>query len=465
MLSKTTNGMDAYSATGSALVDMLFKAGAMRQASSEQVKKLVGDAIKEDGTKGLRMTFWARDVREGAGERRFFREALQYLAENYPATVEKNMHLIPEYGRWDDVTSLIGTKVEKRALEVIADGLNNKDGLLAKWLPRPNGKSAHKTVANKIRKHMGLTPKQYRKMLVEGSNTVEQLMTQGRWTEIRYDKLPSLASARYQKAFSRHDPKGYADYINRLQKGQTTINAGAIMPYDILKSAYTGSDEVATEQWKALPNFLEGTNARPLVVADVSGSMGMLNYSAATSPIVIAVSLAIYMGQKAKGIFNNTFVTFSDSPSIIKMSNSNSLKAIANKVARAPWGMSTNLQAVFDMMLTAAKKAKVPADEMPNMIVIVSDMQFNSCTNGKGTAFTMLRDQYEAAGYEFPTVVFWNANAAYANQAPVQYDQSGVILVSGASAAVAKSVFSGNLDPTSAMESIVNSPRYQPLVF
>lgn len=120
---------------------------------------------------------------------------------------------------------------------------------------------------------MGMSPSQYRKLLVGLSNTVEAKMASGEWDKIEYGKLPSLASARYQKAFFKNDAERYQAYIDGLKKGEGNINTGALYPYDVIKSLKLGSPEVAEEMWKRLPNYLKTDGRRILPVCDVSGSM------------------------------------------------------------------------------------------------------------------------------------------------------------------------------------------------
>ena len=45
-----------------------------------------------------------------------------------PDVVKKNVHLISEYGRWDDVFTLIGTDLEGMVIDLIVTALDNEDG-------------------------------------------------------------------------------------------------------------------------------------------------------------------------------------------------------------------------------------------------------------------------------------------------------------------------------------------------
>ena len=243
----TENGMTTNGSSLSAVVDLFYNIGAMRGQDKERLIATFSKAFYQDPTRAMKILFWARDVRGGAGERQIFRDIMGYLVESHPETLKMNLHLIPEFGRWDDLLALEGTSLQEAAFNLIqAALLDDQNGLCAKWMPRKG------TTAVKLRNHMGLTPKLYRKVLVSLTQVVEQMMCAKRWEDIDFSKLPSVASARYQKAFWKNAKEQYESYIGKLQKGEAKINAGAVYPYDITKSLYRGNADVATEQWKAL---------------------------------------------------------------------------------------------------------------------------------------------------------------------------------------------------------------------
>ena len=124
------------------------------------------------------------------------------------------------------------------------------------------------------------------------------------------------------------------------------------------------------------------------------------------------------------------------------------------------WGYSTNLQAVFELVLDKAVKSRVPASEMPTVILIISDMEFDQATQRGSTALEMIRSKYESAGYEMPNIVFWNVASRHDN-VPAQIKDERTALVSGFSPSILKSVLSGkNISPISIMLDTVNSERY-----
>jgi hypothetical protein len=460
----TENGMTTNSTSLNACVDMFFTIGAMRGAEKKRLINTFTKAYAEDALTATRLLFWARDVRGGAGERQIFKNIIAYLAGSKNRDVlAKNLHLIPEFGRWDDLLPLIGTKLETEALELIATALRAGDGLCAKWMPRGNGKnSENKRMAKVIRNFMGLSPKAYRKLLVENTNVVETHMCNKEFGAINYSHVPSKAMSDYMKAFGRNDYDRFSTYLDSVDKGETKINAGAVYPYDICKNMRYGSENGADTQWNALPNYMEGNNERVLPMVDVSGSMdcsagGNKNVSC----MDVAISLGLYISERNEGPFKDAFITFTSNPTLeyLKGTLSERYEQICG-----PVGYDTNLEAAFRMVLNKAIQNKVPASEMPTMILVLSDMEFNNYNVGGFTAQDMIEDLYELAGYTMPKLVYWNIHARGDNNKPVQFDKEGVALVSGFSPALLKNLLAGkDLSPYTMMMDVIGSERYAPI--
>ena len=450
----TENGMVTNPTTLNKCVDLFFSIGAMRGKSKDTVVSLFNEAYKENPLIASKLLFWSRDVRSGAGERQIFRDIVTHLTTTSPQTVRKNIGLIPEFGRWDDVLVLVGTELEDDMFILIKDSLTNGDALCAKWMPRKGD------VANRLRKLFRFTPKEYRKMLVNLTNVVESKMCAKDWESIDYSKLPSLASSRYQKSFVKNDTERYDEYKKALIDGTAKVNAGAVYPYDIIKSINQGGDTVVSEkQWESLPNWMEDSNERILPVVDVSGSMccpagGNDNLSC----MDVAISLGMYISERNEGNFKDAFVTFSNNPQLQYLTGG--LKERLNKLRRADWGMSTDLEAVFNLILNQAKTYNIPQDKMPTKIMILSDMQFNQATRSDLGSQSMIESMYEVAGYKKPDIIYWNLNASGSNF-PVEFNKNGTALVSGFSPSILKPLLSGkNMTPESIMMDTVNDERY-----
>ena len=463
----TENGMATNSTSLNACVDLFFNIGAMRGQDKQRLIATFSKAFNEDPKRAMKLLFWARDVRGGAGERQAFKDILVYLAENHDLVLKPNLHLISEYGRWDDLLSLAGTYLEKDAFTLISDALINENGLCAKWMPRKGA------VAEKLRKFTGMSPKQYRKSLVGLTNVVETKMCAKDWNSIDFGKLPSVASARYQKAFGKNAYESYSAYIASLVKGEAKINAGAVYPYDIITSLERGNATVANEQWKALPNYLEGANDMILPVVDVSGSMSSpAGGSKTVTCMNVAISLGLYISERNEGPFKDAFITFSSKPQLQVLSGS--LNDRYTQMSDSDWGMSTDLEATFKLILNQATKHKLSQDKMPNKVLILSDMEFNSATGGGGwrneggkwnpTAQQMIETMYADAGYKVPQIVYWNIQSRNGG-VPVAFDTAGTALVSGFSPAIMTSLLGGDIEsPQQIMDKTILSERYSPIV-
>ena len=464
---RTTNGMKANKSTANACVDLFFKVGASR--GKDVIPSFVA-ALVENEDIALRIVQWTRDVRGGAGERKLFRDILGYLDKNRPELAMKLLPKVPEIGRWDDIFIFENKDVKAAAYTMLGDALRARNGLAAKWTPRQG------PIAVEVRKFFGMSPKFYRKSLVELSKTVEQNMCSKNWDEINFSHVPSLAHARYKKAFGRNTPK-YAEYVQALVKGddpKVKVNAAAVYPYDVLKGVIGKSMgygkpsfsktelDLVVKQWEALPNYVGDANVLALV--DVSGSMtvpvgGMKSGSSSLSCLDVAVSLGLYVADKNKGKFKDTFLTFSTSPELMHLKGNVVEKTY--QMVKSNWSMGTNLHAAFDKILKTALLHNVPASEMPEMLLIMSDMQFNCCGRFDDSAMQMIERKYAASGYVAPKVVFWNLNSH--DNVPVKFDKSGAALVSGFSPSILKALLAGKTDqftPEGVMMEALMIPRY-----
>ena len=456
---RTENGMKARKSTASKLVDLFFKIGASRG------KNIVGDftsAFVEDKDVALRIAAWSRDARGGAGERQIFRDILKHLETTDTDAAVALMRKVPEVGRWDDLLVVESTLLKQVAFEMIKNALATDNGLCAKWMPRKGD------IAVELRNYLGWTPKFYRKRLVELTKVVEQNMCANTWDEINFSHVPSVASARYKKAFNRHTEK-YAEYVQSLVKGdnpEVKVNASVAFPYDVLKGRINCYGvkfdktelDLIQKQWEALPNYVGDANILPLV--DVSGSMTCpAGKNTKLSCLEVAVSLGLYLADKNTGKFKDTFLTFSGNPELLHLKGNINQKI--DQMVKSTWAMDTNLHKAFAKILSVAVKGQVPQEEMPKMLLILSDMQFNACVEYDDSAMQMIERSYEAAGYEVPKVVFWNLNAH--DNVPVKFDESGTALVSGFSPAIVKPLLSGDLEtftPEAIMLKTVMVDRY-----
>jgi len=470
----TENGAATLLTTGSDCLDLFATIGALRNAEDNEIIARFARAYAEDRDMAMKMLFYSRDIRGGLGERRVFRTILKHLAGIQPESVRKNLHFVSEYGRWDDLTVLFGTKCEKDAMNLIRAQLQ-KDlqdleagenvSLLAKWLPSVNTSSAGAVKDGKrIAKALGMTDAEYRKTLVKlraKIRIIENNLRQKDYT-FDYSAQPSKAMLKYRKAFRRNDEERYTAFLDNVSKGEESIHTGTLYPYDIVDKALNfRGDETERKAldvtWNALEDYAPQSNT--LCVIDGSGSM----YGWGTPlPATVALSLGMYFAERNKGEFHNHFITFSHNPRLVEIKGKDLVEKVQycetfNEVA------NTNIQKVFELILSAAVKNKLPQEEMPEILYFISDMEFDYCTDdAELTNFEYAKKLFEDHGYKLPKVVFWNVQSRNQQQ-PVKMNEQGVILVSGCTPRLFSMVASGTFDPAIFMKEVLLSDRYAPI--
>ena len=456
---RTANGMKARKSSANALVDLFYNIGASR---GKNIVPQFTAAYVQDRDLALRIALWARDARSGAGERQLFRDILTHLEKTDPQSAVRLMNRVPELGRFDDLLVFKSQDMKAKAYTLLGDHLRQSNGLAAKWTPRKG------EVAREIREFFGMTPKQYRKTLVGMTKVVESQMCANDWDNINFSHVPSQAARIYKKAFNRHSVK-FAEYVAKLVSGDKTVkvNANAVFPHEVLKdiiSLYGRKTLNKTEldhltmQWEALPNYMNDANILPIV--DVSGSMSSpAGKDTKVTCLDVSVSLGLYLADKNKGVFKDTFLTFSEKPELLTLKGNIVQKV--DQMVKSTWGMSTNLHAAFDKILSTAVKNNVPQSDMPSMVLILSDMQFNQCVRHDDSAMQMIERKYAQAGYNVPSVVFWNLNSS--GNVPVKSDKSGAALVSGFSPSIMASILGADpqeFTPEGMMMKTIMADRY-----
>jgi len=477
---RTQNGNIAFSGAGSALVDFFFQGGAMRNWSVEKKRNAFRAAYAEDKLIALKILFYFRDVREGQGERDLFRDIVSELAVFDPKTLSKNLELFSEYGRWDDLFVLLGSSLKAEVIRLLAtqlecDWSDEFPSLLAKWMKSENTSSKKSREIGKVlRTALGLTPREYRLMLSKlraKIDIVETKISKGEYANIDYSKLPSNAAMKYRTAFFKHDEERYKAYLDALVKPvaersvelkDVKVNAKTLYPYEIVSKLIgyrvNAQDVMLHEaQWQALPDYFKGKSENMLVIADTSGSMS-------GRPMDVSVSLAIYAAERNVGAFQGIWMNFSSRPSFQVLKGETLYEKIRNMDFNN-WDMSTNLNLALEKVLEMGVQSRLPQEQMPKKLVIVSDMQFDECVqNGRdGGLLNTVRRKFQAAGYEMPEIVFWNVNA-HAGTCPIGYNQHGVALVSGFSPQMFSNLFGDLGTPMDLVLKVVGGQRYDAVV-
>lgn len=449
--SETANGMPTNATTNNPVLDLFAVIGSSR---GKDLSTQFSAAFSCDTLLTVKTLFWARDARGGAGERDIFRKLFNQLCEKDPELAIRLLTLIPEFGRYDDLLSITHPLVQQVALAYYADELHKGKALAAKYAPRQG------QLANRLRKLLGIkTPKEYRQLVVNQCRTVEQQMCARQWHNVHYEHVPSLASARYQKAFLKNDPARYNLWKEGLKTGVARVNSSVLFPYDVLKSMRNGDADVAQAQWNSLPNLLGEDNILPMV--DTSGSMlspvGADSKSSLTCADV-ALSLGLYVSDQQQGAFKDLILTFSGDSHLQRLEGTLSQKL--TQLAQAHWGMNTSIERAFREILRVAVMGNVPNSEMPKIILVLSDLEFDASSDGNKMAWDIAEETFQRHGYSTPKIVWWNLNARAGNF-PVRAHSTGAALVSGFSPSILKSILKcEEFSPLTVMLETLNNPRY-----
>ena len=480
---RTENGALTHKSTMDGLMDLFAMGAAYRSRTDEDVMLLFKNAFDENPVYALKCLFYIRDVRGGQGERRFFRVATKYLASYDTNAMRRNLQYVPEFGRWDDLFVFIGTPLENDALNIIKHQLAldvqcKTPSLLGKWMPSENTSSqkTRKTAA-KVRKFIGMTPKQYRKtlsVLRARINVLERLMSEGRWDEIEFDKIPSKAGLKYKNAFARHDiermkrnpeVKTYEAFAKDIE---TKVNAKALYPYEVVAKALSACHRpmdhtdrlMVNKYWENLADYFQGKTFNGLAVVDTSASMTWHGGEAA--PLNVAISLGLYCAERANGPFANHYVSFSRTPRLIETNGVDFCDKVY-RIYRTNLCENTNIEATFDMLLQTALNNGCSQDELPQNIIVISDMEFDQGTaymnrNNAKTLMENIREKWARHGYRMPHLIYWNVDARQ-NNIPEDMGCGLISYVSGMSPSIFEQILSGKTGYDLMMEKL-DSERY-----
>jgi hypothetical protein len=488
----TENGAIGYATSGKNLLDLNFKVASYRHESDATIIKDFKEAYKDDINLAIKWLFFARDIREGLGERRLFRTILSDLIkdediwanDDLTNNFKKLLAYIPEYGRWDDLLVAFNTdnkKAQKYIIEflkkqidedIMATIKKQPISICAKWLPSEGATNkARKKLAGKLARAWGMSSRSYRKiinMLKAYLDVTEVKMSANKWDKINYQGVPSKANLLYRNAFIKHDNTRYLEFIEAVKKGEAKINSSVNFPHDIIHK-YTeklGRRKIALDPaieilWRALPCY---ELANTLVVADGSGSMTAAVGGTSVTALDVAMGLAIYCSEKNSDVYKNKYITFSDRPQYVEFKDSDSLLDKIKIAMQHNEVATTNIEAVFDLILKTAINSQLTQEDMVKNILIISDMEFNSAVYvSKDSLFEYIGKKWADAGYKVPKLNFWNVNSR-TNAIPIQENESGVALISGFSTNLLKMVMSDNLNPYEILLETLLSDRYKNII-
>ena len=467
----TENGAVAHKSTLKKVYDLFALGGAYRQRTDEDCILLFKNALEEDETLAIKCLFYLRDIRGGQGERRFFRVCFKWLAKNYPEIARRNLVNLAEYGRYDDLYCVVDTPVEKDMFNLIKEQLEKdlqslnagpKEGvsLLAKWLKSENASSQEtKRLGNKTRIALGLTHKAYREILSKlrtRINIVEKLMSEGRWLEIEFSKLPSKAGLKYRNAFAHRDVIA-AQYKEFMADKTTKVNAGVNYPYEMVREVtkhlnhyYWQEDYKWTEEernslqkfWDQQKDYLSGKISKLMSMIDTSGSMDT-DPACGVKPIDVAISIGMYTAERVSGPFKNHFISFASQPQLIEIEGIDFVDKV-KRIYDKNLVDNTNLRAAFNLIRDIALQPGVNLDDIPNTLVVVSDMEidYGSYWRDESTRITemeSIRNEWKSLGLPMPHLVYWNVNARH----NLILDNNEATYVSGCSPVIFESILTG----------------------
>lgn len=476
----TENGAAGYATSGKALVDLNFAVSSLRKESEPEIISRFLAAYYEDRALAVKWLFFLRDVRGGLGERRSFRILFRHLAKSAPGLAGRLAGLTAEYGRFDDLLCLFDTPAEHTALTLLKTQLeqdaanraaSRQISLCAKWMPGNNTSSpASRQAAAKLQRFMGLTAKEYRKLLSSLRaylQVTEVYMTDRRWDAIDYGSIASKANILYRNAFLRHDEIRRKQYLEKVRAGHAVLHADVLMPHEIV-DRYTLWQEVPAEEdealealWNNLPDTV--SKARNILcVVDGSGSMLCPVGTGHTTALHVSNALGIYFAERMDGAYRNRFITFSSRPEYVDLSSCRTLREKLELAFSHDDCSNTNLEATFELVLQTAVTHHLTQEELPQTILVISDMEFDQAVQGRSTdtLFRSIRRRFAIHGYQMPKLVFWNVNSR-TNVIPVRENALGVGLVSGFSVHICNMVLSNELDPFVCLKNVLEGERYR----
>lgn len=465
-ISLTENGAMAYGTTMDTWLDFFATAGSVYNTRLHSKKQLKTSENTEElklfktmwssneqlhKILSMKLLFWLRNIPRdskslpGAGNRSGFRNILNWLATHDSKWVIANIEAIPCIGRWDDLEVLFGTPCENKAIELWASAITSdpQNGLACKWFPRKG------IVNSKVRSYLQKSPKAFRKLLVAGTQVVEQQMCKNNWGEIDYSKVPSVAMSRSNAAFKRHDLERFTNFNVKVAScvdPNVKINAGTLYPHDIVRGLLCGGDKLTLRnQWNALPNFLQTENGdiRCIAVADTSGSMSCV-VGGKVQAVHVSQAIAAYVSDKIgkNSKFYKKYIQFAGETQFTTWVGKEIDEIVGDDEYFNGSVDNTNIERCLLTILQECQKYKLQAEDCPNMLLIVSDMQFDAsqmCAEERPVEAAL--KQYDRAGIARPRIVYWNVKPTSNKALPTIKNERGVCIASGFSPSFLKVIF------------------------
>ncbi len=501
-------GSDVYTTTGSALLDLNVQL--VRGADAAAVRAGMAKVIAAGDLKDLAvLMFHVRAIRGGKGERALFDTMFCELWQTHRDLAIALAELIPEYGSWADITRLIMdwrvrpvlyTMMARQLREDAARPYGESISLAAKWAPR-EGKATGDVAINLAyhmfpEKQIHMQKMKAYRQLVAGLNrrleTMEVVMSEGRWASIKPTAVPGRAGKLYSRALLNlvgttkigekisvtdmnrirypDDPDrfrcraNFLKYFEMAAKGKAVVHgADTVFPHEVVKRLTSDSlSEAESDQmiamWRGMVEKARagGGLLRTIFMSDFSGSMKGCCCGDDT-PYWVSMALGLLGAEVAEGAFANRLMTFDSTPKWhVFKDGTDIVERVGGLIsAGVGQGLSTDFQAAMDLVLATLKADRVQPGEEPENIVVLTDMGWDQVcgsngyhvkTEGWQTHIEIIRESFRRAGEDMwgagrgwvpPRIVVWNLSAAYgARNHHATAETPGVIMVSGWSSAL-----------------------------
>jgi len=473
-ISYTENGALTNKSTQNDFVDLFYNiANPLNDVYG--FEDLLSKCLLADQNLTYRILMYGRDILEGGGRRDRFITALLYLIDKHKSPSDAISILshsatvgISYYKDWihlfdksESIEFKSNTvKIFSQIVQKFIDGVpfETHESNLLKWLPR-KGK-----LFNEIRKHLRITPKELRKTLVNNGTSVEQVICAKQWDDVHFERVPGRSMLLHSTMFrKREETSGrFAEYLANVAAGKSNMNVGkTVAAYEALFQPL----DFAQASFVTMLDALNKVNSKVMVVTDTSDSMNQTPNKVAMK---VSLSLAALFGTALTGEFHNTVIAFSKTPRFVSWDDNDDISTILNTIRNDEMPQNTDLQAVFNLILGLAISKNIPQSDMPEYILIISDMQFDQAIesnhNYSVDNISLVKKKYTDAGYEVPQIIFWNVNANGYNNSPITADERG-IMVSGYSQNIWNSMFDienlKEMNPFDFVKEIVGKERYE----
>lgn len=481
----TENGAKSYSTSGKALIDQFGKAGAYMGRNINNVWTDQATLWSENPESALRFPFYLRmitrqtnvsddkkteTVQRGQGLKDESFKRLLWIAKYHPDEFYRNLWLVPVVGSWKDLWVLMtmdDTLDHEAFFNVIADGIKSESerDLVKKYLPRVRSQKkcttdwAKKTneLAKEFVGYVGWTYSDYRKFKSTGkAHEFQRIICSRRYKDIEWKKIPGKALLKLVngKFLANHSlEKTYIDWL----KLQPTAKFNGY-PYEL--GAAVGHN------WTNLPlsrkitidkQFLGlvetarkddgGIKGNVLCALDTSGSMNSLVNNSVTA-YDVCISLGIYFSELNEGAFHNHVAMFDNDSRLLELKGDFTDKWLQIRKEKIAWG-STSFESVVRLLCeTRRKHPEIPLDEFPNVLLVVSDMQFNPTSSGKTNyehMKKMLREVFPTEWVDNFRAVWWFCSNRETSDVPATMGMGGQYLVSGFDGSIISLILGGEV--------------------